>query len=226
MSAMQARGLLLVSLMSAWSARAQDVPRPEPSDAYEEQFIGFDDFGAVVTDHGLVTGTVQWSVPYEGKYKKPLAGVDFYRKLGRADLLQAYQDREALRTGLTVGGAVVIVAGVIATVAIGVGQSEDCGPVTAPGFATCVDRNAHQGFDATAGAIALGVTLLGGGLVWAGAAIDPNPVGTVEARQLADAYNRELRQRLGAAPRADAVDVRLVPHLEREGAGLMLAVRF
>lgn len=189
MSAMQARGLLLVSLMSAWSARAQDVPRPEPSDAYEEQFIGFDDFGAVVTDHGLVTGTVQWSVPYEGKYTKPLAGV-------------------------------------IAAVAIGVGQSEDCGPVTAPGFATCVDRNAHQGFDATAGAIALGGTLLGGGLVWAGAAIDPNPVGTVEARQLADAYNRELRQRLGAAPRADAVDVRLVPHLEREGAGLMLAVRF
>jgi hypothetical protein len=83
-------------------APTQDAPLADPADVYDEQFIRFDDFGSVVTDHGRVTGTVQWTVPYEGKYKRPLTGTDFYRKLGRADLVKAYQDRETLRGCLMV----------------------------------------------------------------------------------------------------------------------------
>ena len=79
--------------------------------------------------------------------------------------------------------------------------------------------------DPLAIAAVLGGVLGGGAMVWAGAAVDPNPVGTVEARQLADAYNRDLRQRLGV-PKADGVDIRVLPHLEEGGAGVSLAVRF
>jgi hypothetical protein len=59
-----------------------------------------------------------------------------------------------------------------------------------------------------------------------GASVDPNPVGTVGKRQLAETYNRELWQRLSTEPHADAVDVHVVPHLEKDGAGLTVAVRF
>jgi len=212
-------------------APSEDAPLRDPADAYEDQYIGFDDFGSVVTDHGRVTGTVQWSVPYEGKYKRPLTGIDFYRKLGRADLVQEYQDRETLKDGLMIGGTVLLIGGLIAAVAIqsSRNQMEDCGSVTNPGFSACVDRNVNStptSPDPLAIAAALGGLLGGGAMVWAGAAVDPNPVGTVEARQLADAYNQELRRRLGVAPQADGVDIRVLPHLEEGGAGVSLAVRF
>jgi hypothetical protein len=212
-------------------APAQDAPLRDPSETYDDQYIGFDDFGSVVTDHGRVTGTVQWSVPYEGKYKRPLAGIDFYRKLGRADLVKEYQDRETLKDGLMIGGTVLLIGGLIAAVAIqgSRNQMEDCGSVTNPGFSACVDRNVNStpmSPDPLAIAAALGGVLGGGAMVWAGAAVDPNPVGTVQARQLADAYNQELRQRLGVAPQGSGVDIRVVPHLEEGGASVSLAVTF
>ena len=112
MKASRARGLFLVVLFLCWSVHAEVVPpgevpppepevlptdsapAPPPADApladaqeqYEQQAIGFDDFGGVVTEHGAVTGTVQWTSPYQGKYKRPLVGVDFYRAVGRSDL--------------------------------------------------------------------------------------------------------------------------------------------
>ena len=114
MKASRARGLFLVVLFLSWSVHAEavppgEVPPPEPevlptdsapapppadvplADAQEQdhqQAIGFDDFGGVMTSHGTVTGTVQWSSPYEGKYKGPLVGVDFYRAVGRSDCVK------------------------------------------------------------------------------------------------------------------------------------------
>lgn len=223
----------LVLLVLVWSGQvaAGDVPLAA-EDQFDESFIGFDDFGSVVTDHhGNVTGTYQWSVPYEGRYKKPLAGADFYRKLGRADLVQEYEDRQSLKTGLLVGGGAVWLATIVATVAIASSQiqSQDCGPVTSPSFGACVQRSVatHQGFDATTSLVFLGGAMLGGGLLWAGAAIDPNPVDSVGARQLADEYNRDLRQRLfPQPPPPDPIEVSVVPHLERDGGGVTLAFRF
>lgn len=226
MSARRAASLCL-ALLTGWAgrAKAQDVPSP-PSQQYEEQYIGFDDFGGVVTHDGVVTGTVQWTVPYEGKYKKPLTGAEFYRKLGRADLAQSYTDRQALRTGLMVSGVLVAIASMVAGIASFASGHEDCGPPTSPGFSACVDRNVHQGPDTGTALLFLGGTLVGGGLMWAGAAVDPNPVSPVEARRLAEAYNRELRERVTPPPAPGKIDVRVLPRLERSGAGVSLAIRF
>jgi len=140
MQASRVRGLFLIVVFLSWSAHAQgapptdgsapqsdvvptesalppppaDVPRVDAEEQYDEQAIGFDDFGSVVTSRGTVTGTVQWSSPYQGKYKKPLVGADFYRALGRSDLVKQYEDRAALKTGLLVGGGLALLAGTTA----------------------------------------------------------------------------------------------------------------
>ena len=69
--------LLLIPLLVGWPGRTRADETPGPSDApYDDQYIGFDDFGGVVSHDGFVTGMVQWSVPYVGKYKQPLVGAD------------------------------------------------------------------------------------------------------------------------------------------------------
>jgi hypothetical protein len=249
MQTSRVRGLFLVAVFLSWSAHAQgappnegpppgsDVPTdsalpPPPSDVpriaeeqYDEQAIGFDDFGSVVTSHGAVTGTVQWSSPYQGKYKKPLVGADFYRAIGRDDLVKQYEDRAALKTGLLVGGGLALLAGTIAAAVIGSSQTTTCSPV-APGSFTMPTCTGPGPVDPALGFLAVG-GIVGGGIVMiSGAAVDPDPVGTVGKRQLAEAYNRDLWQRLSSEPSADGVDVHVVPHVEKDGGGVSLAVRF
>jgi hypothetical protein len=48
----------------------------------------------------------------------------------------------------------------------------------------------------------------------------------VGKRELAEAYNHELWQRLTTEPHADGVDVHVVPHVEKDGGGVGVAVRF
>jgi hypothetical protein len=251
MKAVRARGVSLVVVFLSWSVHAQgvpptegpppeqdvvpsesalppppaDVPRADAEEQYDEQAIGFDDFGAVVASHGTVTGTVQWSSPYQGKYKRPLAGVDFYRVLGRTDLVKQYEDRAALKTGLLVGGALAMVAGTIAATVIASSQTTTCSPVSPGSFAlpTCTGPGP---VDPVMGVLAVGGVVGGGIAIVSGATIDPDPMDTVGKRQLAEAYNRELWQRLTAEPHADGVDVHVVPHVEKDGGGVSLTVRF
>ena len=251
MKAHRARGVLLVAVFLAWSAHAQvvpptegpppepdivpsdsalppppaDVPRADAQEQYDEQAIGFDDFGSVVTEHGRVTGTVQWTSAYQGKYKKPLVGADFYRAVGRADLVKQYEDRAALKTGLLVGGGLVFLAGVITATVIASSQTTTCTPIT-PGSFTLPTCTGPTPVDPAIGWLAVGGIVAGGGVMIAGAGIDPDPVGSVAKRELAEAYNRDLWQKLSSEPHADAVDVHVVPHLEKDGAGVSVAVRF
>src|SRR5215470_1286226 len=190
MKASRARGLFLLGVFVSWSAHAQvtpptdgppdedviptdsalppppvDVPRADALDQYDEQAIGFDDFGGVVTEHGTVTGTVQWSSPYLGKYKKPLVGVDFYRAVGRADLVKQYEDRAALRTGVLVGGGLAMLAGTIAATVIASGQTTTCSPLTPGSFAlpTCTGPGPVDpvlGFLAVGGIVGGGIALI------------------------------------------------------------------
>ncbi len=246
----RARGLLLVAVFLSWSAHAEgalpgegpppepdalptdsalpppptDVPRADAQELYDEQAIGFDDFGGVVSRQGAVT-TLQWSSPYQGKYKRPLAGVDFYRAIGRADLVKQYEDRAALKTGLMVGGGLAVVAGLITASVVASSQVTTC-PSLTPGSFDIPTCSASTSIDPAFGWLALGSIVTGGIVFITGASVDPDPVGTVGKRQLAETYNRELWQRLSTEPHADAVDVHVVPHLEKDGAGLTVAVRF
>lgn len=221
--------LLLIPLLVGWPGRAGANETPGPSDApYDEQFIGFDDFGGVVSHDGFVTGTVQWSVPYVGKYKQPLAGADFYRKVGRDDLARVYDDRMALKTGLITGGVIVALATSIIGIVLLSNGHEDCGTVTQPSplanasFAACVDRNINSGPDGGALALAIGGPLLGGVAALAGGMIDPDPVDLVERRRLADDYNRGLREKESSG--SGAPDVQIRPMIGASGAGLSIAL--
>jgi hypothetical protein len=250
MQASRVRGLFLVAVFFSWSAHAQGAPPtdasspesdilptdsaipPAPSDVprlaeeqYDEQAIGFDDFGAVVTSDGAITGTVQWSTPYQGKYKKPLVGEDFYRALGRSDLVKQYEDRAVLKTGLLVGGGLAVLAGTIAATVIASSQTATCSPIT-PGSFTMPTCTGPSPVDPALGVLAVGGIVGGGIALISGAAVDPDPVGTVGKRQLAEAYNRDLWERLSTEPHADGVDVHVVPHVEKDGGGVSVAVRF
>ncbi|HEY3587927.1 MAG TPA: hypothetical protein VGK85_12275 [Myxococcaceae bacterium] len=250
MQASRVRGLFLVAVFLSWSAHAQGAPPtdgpppksdvipsdsalpPPPSDVprvaeeqYDEQAIGFDDFGAVVTSDGAITGTVQWSSPYQGKYKKPLVGADFYRALGRSDLVKQYEDRAALKTGLLVGGGLALLAGTIAATVIASSQTTTCSPII-PGSFTMPTCTGPSPVDPALGLLAVGGIVGGGIVLISGAAVDPDPVGTVGKRQLAEAYNRELWERLSTEPHADGVDVHVAPHVEKDGGGVSVAVRF
>jgi hypothetical protein len=250
MKAHRARGVLLVVVFLAWSAHAQvvpptegpppedvvpsdsalppppaDVPRADAQEQYDEQAIGFDDFGAVVTSHGTVSGTVQWSSPYQGKYKKPLLGADFYRAVGRADLVKQFEDRAGLRTGVLVGGGLAMLAGTIAATVIAGSQTTTCSAI-APGSFALPTCTGPAPVDPALGFLAVGGIVGGGIALIAGATIDPDPMGTVGKRQLAEAYNRELWQRVSSDPHADGVDVHVVPLVEKDGGGVSVAVRF
>jgi hypothetical protein len=250
MQTSRVRGLFLVVVFLSWSAHAQGVPPtagpppesdvpptdsalpPPPSDVpriaeeqYDEQAIGFDDFGALVISDGTVTGTTQWSSPYQGKYKKPLVGEDFYRALGRSDLVKQYEDRAAMKTGLMVGGGLAVLAGVIGASIVASSQGPSCTPIT-PGSFEMPTCTTPAPLDPAYGWLSVGSIVAGGIAFIVGAGIDPDPVGTVGKRQLAETYNRDLWQRLTAEPHADGVDVRVVPHVEKDGGGVSLAVRF
>ena len=249
MQTSRVRGLFLVAVFLSWSAHAQGAPPtdaptlesdvvpsdsalpPPPSDVpriaeeqYDEQAIGFDDFGSVVTSHGEVSGTVQWSSPYQGKYKKPLEGVDFYRAVGRPDLVKQYEDAAALKTGLMVGGGLAVLAGLITATIVASGQGTTCTPIT-PGSFDMPTCTTAPPVDPAYGWLSLASSVGGGVAFIAGAGINPDPVGTVGKRQLAETYNRDLWQRLTAEPHS-AVDVHVVPHVEKDGGGVSVAVRF
>jgi hypothetical protein len=251
MKASRARGVFLVAVFLAWSTSAQvvppaegpppepdvvpsdsalppppsDVPRAAAQELYDEQAIGFDDFGGVVSSHGTVTGTVQWSAPYQGKYKKPLPGVDFYRAVGRPDLVKQYEDRAALRTGVLVGGGLAMLAGTIAATVIASGQTTTCSAIAPGSFAlpTCTGPSP---VDPAVGFLAVGGIVGGGIALIVGASIDPDPMGTVGKRELAESYNRDLWQRVSTEPHADGVDVHVLPIVEKDGGGVSVAVRF
>jgi len=251
MSASRVRGLFLVLLFLSSSVRAQgappdtvpaaepdivpsdsalppppsDVPRVDAQEQYDQQAIGFDDFAGVVTEHGVVKGTVQWTSPYLGKYKRPLQGADFYRAVNRPDLVKQYEDRAALKTGLIVGGGLTALAGMIAATVMASSQATTCTPIT-PGSFSMPTCTTPAPVDPALGWLAVGGIVTGGVVAIVGAGINPDPVGDVGKRQLAESYNRELWQRLTTEPHADAVDVHVVPQIGKDGGGVSVAVRF
>ena len=129
----------------------------------------------------------------------------FYRQVGRDDLAERYHRRRlAGLTSLVVAGT-VLVAGAV-TMAADHGQ----GSVTD-----------------------LGIGLLGGGIAIGTATLVVShviePIGKGEAGSLVDAYNRQLRQRLGlpGSVRAPAVsELRVAPYAAERGGGFVFGGRF
>lgn len=82
----------------------------QAQESYDQSFIGFDDWAAI-TQTGQVVRT--WTQPWQGKYRRPLEGADFYRALGRNDLAERYRSSRSTKIAITVLGVVVGTVGVV-----------------------------------------------------------------------------------------------------------------
>lgn len=219
--------------------------RPAPSFAeaqeqYELRHIGFDDFVAVPTSSlaTYTTPVARWSVPYEGKYRKPLEGEAFYQKVGRADLVEAYQGRMRTKAVIGLAGGATLLAGGIVLFSGISRNTEDCDAFS-PGFGACMDRN-QRSFDSGRSRAQLGAVIAaaGTGLLFYAFMRDAHPVTASEARELADVYNKQLRTELGLsdepapAPtplqrkRPNVIQASLTPAVGPGGGGLLLNAVF
>jgi hypothetical protein len=201
--------------------RAQHAPREIAELAFQRDSLRF----------GPGVGQ-RWSV-YQGPVQQELDPVEFYAKVGRPELGASYTSRRTLMFGSFIATGAVVVLGI----AIAIGQRAeplDC-PITldTQAFAMCLDRESHSIADADRNRlIALSVTA---GLTTIGLTTGfwylnhPQPIDDNAAKELADAYNHQLRRRLGlpvVSRRPLLHDVRLTPYAARGGAGLVLGARF
>ncbi len=185
---------------------------------YDEQYVAFDDMAAV-TAGGSVVAT--WSIPYQGKYRKPLEGADFYEAVERHDLTDLYRKKRNLKTGLIVAGLLGSSAGyVLLLYGIVAAGTEVC---TGP-----YDCNTE--YDFTLAGVGAGIALVGS-IVWlVAASMNPHPIDATEARRIADQHNQRLRDRLGLSNDSAALDIPQAPkarfswdaYASQGGAGLSL----
>jgi hypothetical protein len=203
---------------------------------YEQQYIGFDELVAVNMNSGTVVA--QRTVPYEGKFKKPLQGDTFYKKVGREDLVRAYQDKMGVKTAVAiVGGAAAVGGGILSVVSLNglFARGEDC-DFFSYDYNACKARNEQRQDASTAWFLAgLGISTVGLSTAVVALAINPHPVTPSEARELADGYNKKLKSDLGlsedgqpVAPpeRPAAIQARLSPVFRPGGGGLLLSGTF
>lgn len=199
-TAYDAQGKLLATLSGHPAAQAAapappSAPAPAP-DAnlraaqarYAQEQLGFGSFAEL-----SVLGVVPVEGPYEGSMQRRLSMPEFFEKVGRPDLAARYVTRASVRDALTVGGAAVVVLGLVTAGALLDARSGDC--LTS----SCSATHSDQVAAALAGG---GGALLGGGLIAGGLLVDPMPVGDQEARDLARDHNQKLKASLGLSLRA------------------------
>lgn len=215
---------------------AEHGPLLSPEEAleqYELRHIGFDDYVTLAFMYSpvaIVGRPRQWSVPYEGKYKKPLEGEAFYQKLGRDDLLAEYQSRSTTKLTLKIVGGVVAVGGLTFAIA-SLASSPDSHCSLGPNFESCWRRkDAAEARTATKFWVGTGVGMVGTGLLMWGVFRNPHPINASEAREMADGHNKRLRQELGLtdvpapAPRkrSNVITARLTPVIGPHAGGLLV----
>jgi len=149
---------------------------------YDLKFVGFDDGITVNARTGALLAT--WSIPFQGKYKKPLEGVDFYQAIGREDLAAKFNQVMAVRNPLVYSGLALIAVGLA---------------VPLVGFVT-TDWSTPYNYSPVSLFAGLGISVVGFTLWGVGIHMDPNPVTAIEARQLVDEHNTSLRKKLGLPP--------------------------
>ena len=201
------------------AARAEQRDETSLQEEYDRHFIGFENFVAVDPKTGAVRRATE---VYEGRYRKPIEGADFYRKVGREDLAQEYALRAGRQSTLRIAGGVIALSAFVAS-AIIVANSMSADPCDVnspfPDFARCASERASQARSGVTTAAIVGISggLVGGALLIAAAVTDPNPVDASQMRELADQYNRQLKQKLG---------VSVVPLASPDRAGFALDLRF
>jgi hypothetical protein len=164
----------------------------------------------------------RWLV-FRGRVNERLDVEEFYKVLGRADLLDEYEHRR----NLMYGGYAVGALGFATAVVWSLGSSDFgmCDGLVGAPLDRCTEAQQRSQIP----------TYVGLGLGLAGALFgtwfyrNPQPIDESDARTMADAYNQQLRRQLGSAEVRSAPrlsEVRLAPYAGSDGAGLALGARF
>ncbi len=209
----------------------QDVSglTPEAQVEYLSKYFSVGDRLVLTTGHHYASLSTDYVV-YQGRYRKEVDEGAFYREVGRNDLAEIYRSRRATRLGLFIAGGAVVIGSM--AYAISTATSDSCNvPPGDPSFAEkCVDGPGS----AVERRVAAGIVgaVVGGGLIFAGAAVNPHPVQPDEMRRLADEYNVSRRRRLAtpAKPKPMHDDSTLTffiaPGAGATARGLTLGVAF
>lgn len=127
----------------------------------------------------LCASVANWFWAYEGKYKKPLEGADFYERVERPELAKAYRRNVALKWLLGLAGLGISIGGI----AYMVSSTDDLGG-SSPDIAPFL--------------IGLGVgTLVGPTVMSIGIFMSAHPVEGPEALEISDNFNKKLARGLG-----------------------------
>ncbi len=193
---------------------------PEARLEYLEKYFSVGDELIVTVSNRFSQVDTSFQV-YQGRYRKKVDEDEFFKQVGRADLVQSYQNRRTLKWGLLGGGIAVAVVGT----AIGLSQQCHIDNPSDPRFDSCVRDTGP--ITTIIASITLG-TLLGGGSFL----VNTHPVEADEVRRLADEYNVTLRRKLGSPPEpspatdSSGVTFQFTPTVSRGGGGLMMGVAF
>jgi hypothetical protein len=173
-----------VSTYKADNKKAQET--------YERFFIGFDDWAAVTQTGGVVR---TWTQPWQGKYKKPLEGADFYRAIGRQDLAERYAAKGRTK------GAICAIG--VAVTAVGIYIAASSVSMNTPNYSS--DNPSDWQSKDDSGRLVWGMVIAGVGsmmitLPWLASS---HPTDAPEARRLADLHNMKLKAKLGLSADED-----------------------
>lgn len=184
--------------------RAQQVAEQR----YLREAIRFDDTYELSSGKDSSSLSREWT-PYRGEVHQRLERVDFYRVLGRPDLVKTYEDN---RIGRNVAGGLSLAFLGASAIVMGV-EIASSDTYRAPDFAPPV---VLFGLSFVSGCIA--------GYYW-----KHMHVSETEAKNLADAYNQNLRRQLGlpiASQQPRLRDVKIAPYVGEHDGGLVLAAKF
>lgn len=179
----ETQGVPVAASKSVADVTATTTSANEESRAkFDEEFIWFADYVGVSSQTGAVMAS--WTHVYQGKYKKPIDGEEFYLAVGRPDLAEQYSSNS---TRATIGGWL-----------------GGFGVVGILGFGTwwltgwLINSSSDtDDYNTTTPMVLTGVST---GLFIAGIIVSPSelhPVEPSEARKLADEQNKKLRRELG-----------------------------
>lgn len=198
-------GGMAVSTASASTGKAEggvvsgvvgSSPAPSSAqDEFEQKVIFFEDYRTVgMNQYGSVVSSYDWARAYQGKYKKPLLGVDFYQALGKPEVVQKYRDVESSNTMWGIAGGVVFAGTLVGGIVWAMQPEADGG---------------HAGFNLLGGILLASTSWLIGAIVAMIGHSDPDPYDMPTKRKMVDEYNTALKQRLqvGGLPSSEPVAV-------------------
>lgn len=174
---------------------------PEARQKYERQYVTVTDTVTVSSGNSVSSYQLE-----RGMYRQSVKDTDFLRLVGRTDVAQRFERLRQVQLGVMALGALTFVAGILVE-----GH----------------ESNKHSS-GSTAGRLGIG----GGTMMLAASLfISPEPLPAPEMRELADKYNRNLRQRLSEGgpqlrPARRSVDLAVVPYARPGGAGMLLTGGF